>query len=55
MEFRPVVVELFHVGGQTDMMKLIDAFRNFTKEPKNILSIILSEMIRSRSLVKLLC
>jgi len=42
MEFRPVVVALFHADGQTDMTKLIDVFRNFANRPKNILSIIIS-------------
>jgi len=29
MKIRPVGEELFHVDGQTDMMKLIVTFRNF--------------------------
>jgi hypothetical protein len=28
--------ELFHADGQTDMMKLIVAFRNFANKPKNV-------------------
>ena len=28
-------VELFHANGQTDMTKLIFAFRNFANAPKN--------------------
>jgi hypothetical protein len=32
MKIRPV--ELFLVDGQTDMTKLIGAFRNFAKAPK---------------------
>jgi len=28
--------ELFHSDGQTDLTKLIVAFRNFTKAPKNM-------------------
>jgi len=36
---RPVGVESFHpdgqTNGQTDMMKLIAALRNFTNAPKN--------------------
>jgi hypothetical protein len=40
MKIRPVETELFHTdgrtGGQTDMMKLIVAFRNFSNAPKNI-------------------
>jgi hypothetical protein len=30
-----VGVELFHADGQTDMMNLIVAFRNFANAPKN--------------------
>ena len=37
MKIRPVGAELFHADGQTDMTKLIVAFRNFTKAPKNSL------------------
>ena len=37
-----MVVALFHADGQTDMTKLIDAFRNFANAPKNIRRIILS-------------
>ena len=29
MKIRPVAAELFHANGQTDMTKLIVAFRNF--------------------------
>ena len=40
MKFHPVGVELFHAVGQTDrqtdMTKLIVAFRNFTNAPKNL-------------------
>ena len=32
---RPVEVELPHTDGQTDMPKLIVAFRNFANAPKN--------------------
>jgi len=39
MKIRPVQVELFHVerrrDGRTDVTKLIVAFRNFAKGPKN--------------------
>jgi hypothetical protein len=34
MKIRPVGAELFHAGGQTDMAKLIVAFRNFANAPK---------------------
>jgi len=45
MKTRPIRVELFHVNRQTDgrtvgyteeVTKLIVAFRNFSKAPKNI-------------------
>jgi hypothetical protein len=43
MKLRPVGAELFHTDGQrytqTDMTKLIVAFRNFTSTPKNFRSI----------------
>jgi hypothetical protein len=32
----PVGAELFHAEGQTDMTKLIVAFRNFAKAPKKL-------------------
>jgi hypothetical protein len=35
MKMRPVGAELFHADGQTDTMKLTDAFRNFTNAPKS--------------------
>jgi hypothetical protein len=34
MKIRTVGAELLHVDGQTDMMKLTVAFRNFVTEPK---------------------
>jgi hypothetical protein len=34
MKIRPVEAELFHADGQTDMTKLIVAFRNFANAPK---------------------
>jgi hypothetical protein len=34
MKILPVGTELFHAEGQTDMVKLIVAFRNFVREPK---------------------
>jgi len=33
-KIRPVGTELFHVDRQTDMTKLIVAFRNFASTPK---------------------
>jgi hypothetical protein len=35
MKIRPVGAELFHADGQTDMTKLIVAFRYFANAPKN--------------------
>jgi len=35
MKIRPVGTDLLHAYRQTDMTKLIDAFRNFAKAPKN--------------------
>jgi hypothetical protein len=35
MKIRPVGDELSHADGQTDMTKLIVAYRNFTTAPKN--------------------
>ena len=35
MKIRPLGAELFHADGQTDMTKLIAAFRNFVNAPKN--------------------
>jgi hypothetical protein len=34
-QIRPVGAELFHAHGQTNMTKLIVAFRNFANAPKN--------------------
>ena len=34
-KIRPVGAEMCHADGQTDMTKLIIAFRNFAKAPKN--------------------
>jgi hypothetical protein len=35
MKIRPVGDELFHADGRTGMRKLIVAFRNFSKAPKD--------------------
>jgi hypothetical protein len=35
IKIRPVGAEVFHVDGQTDMPKLIVAFRNFTNAPNS--------------------
>ena len=36
MKIRPVGAELFHAEGQTDIRKLIVAFRNFATAPRNL-------------------
>jgi hypothetical protein len=36
MKIRPVGAEWFHADGQTDLMKLIVAFRNFSNAPKKV-------------------
>ena len=36
IKIRSVAAELFHADGQTDMTKLIVAFRNFANAPKNV-------------------
>jgi hypothetical protein len=36
MKIRPVGAELFHEDGQTDMTKLIVAFRNFRSKTRRI-------------------
>jgi hypothetical protein len=36
MKIRPVGAELFHANGRTDMTKIIVAFGDFVKAPKNI-------------------
>ena len=35
MKIRPVEAELFHAGGQSDVMNLIPALRNFANAPQN--------------------
>ena len=35
MKIRPMGAELFHADGQTDMTKLIVAFRNFANASKS--------------------
>ena len=35
IKIRPVGAELFHADGRTDMMKLMDIFRNFANVPNN--------------------
>ena len=38
MKIRPAVAEMFHADRRTDITKLIVAFRNFAKAPKNALA-----------------
>jgi hypothetical protein len=35
IKIRPVVADLFRADGRIDMTKLLFAFRNFAKSPKN--------------------
>jgi hypothetical protein len=46
MKISPVGAELSHAEGQTDMTKLIVAYRNFSKAPIN-LCIIDSDIVKS--------
>jgi hypothetical protein len=39
MKIRLVGAELFHADGQTDMMKLIVAFSQFSNAPNNMFSL----------------
>jgi len=39
VKIRPVGAKLFYADGQTDVTKLIVAFRNFANEPKTVRSI----------------
>ena len=34
MKIRPVVAELFHADGQTDITKVVVVFRDFSKVPE---------------------
>ena len=38
IKIRPAGAELFHAEGQTEMTKLIVAFRNFASAPKNMVT-----------------
>ena len=46
MKMRPVGAGLFYADGQTDMTKLIVAFRNFANAPKKGLSFFFGQRIR---------
>jgi hypothetical protein len=49
MKTRPVRAELFHADGQTDIMKLIAAFRNFANAPsKKVPNVVFSMTPYSR-------
>ena len=57
MKIRPVGDELFHVDGQTDMTKLIIAFRISANAPKNgrdILIGIVTKQLAAKSGVRIL-
>ena len=47
MKIHPVGAELLHADGRTDMAKLIVAFCNFAKEPKNYFRIADSQSLNS--------
>jgi hypothetical protein len=49
MTVRPVGVELFHADGQTDMTKLVVAFRNFVTAPKHVVHIITTALVKSKT------
>ena len=36
MKIRPAGAQVYHADGQTDMTKLIVAFRNFAKAPEKV-------------------
>jgi hypothetical protein len=40
MKIRPVGAQLFHADRQTDVTKLIVAFRNFAKASENVLIVV---------------
>jgi hypothetical protein len=55
MEIRPVVADLFHSDGQTDMTKTTVAFRNFTNtsEDKTINSIACVHLVKGNCRIDL--
>jgi hypothetical protein len=40
-KIRPIAAKFFHAGRQTDMTKIIIAFRNFANAPKNYKNVLL--------------
>jgi hypothetical protein len=56
LKILPVEAELLYEDGQTDMTKLIVAFRSFASEPKNVQSILKRNEYQSNKRVqKLIC
>jgi len=51
MKICPVGAELFHLDGQTDMMKLVVAFYNFANAPKKKDPVISTGMCTLRHLL----
>ena len=49
MKIRSVGAEMFHADGQTDMTKLIVAFRTFANAPKNVTLVITDNMRNSHA------
>ena len=52
MKIRPSVAELFHKNGQTDMTRLIVAFRHFANAPKSLKRLRVSATERVKVKVK---
>jgi len=49
MTVRPVGVDLFHAGGQTDTTKLVVAFPNFATAPQHVVHIITTAVKKSKT------
>jgi len=49
MKIRSVGAEMFHADGQTDVTKLIVAFRTFANAPKNVTLVITDNMGNSHA------
>jgi hypothetical protein len=45
MKIRPVGAELFHADGQTDITKIIVAFRRFGEAPKKVILKLTPELV----------
>jgi len=49
IKIRSVGAEMFHADGQTDVTKLIVAFRSFANAPKNVTLVITDNMRNSHA------